>query len=840
MRTDAMLQTVRDAWRSLRRTPLVSLAILLTLALGIGANAAVFSLVDAVIFKPLPVRAPHELIALYETAPGAELDVNGGRGRYFRFSYPRFERLRDALGSLGTLTAMTPPRTMSVALRERSTADVARVQLVEPAFLQTLGADVSDGRPLQASDLATGDGDAAALVSFAFAERTFGTAAAAIGRRLRIAAAAATIVGVTQQGFVGAWSDDETDIWIPLSLQQAVGYVSNASTAPGAGRTTPWMRDDRIAWLTLAARIPAGARARAEVALKTANQAGVAEFSQHFQDPGERRSASTHALATESLAQGFSRLRTPYTTVLYTLLSLVAIVLLVGCGNVANLLLARAAAAERDLHVRLALGASARRLVAQGLVESLLLALAGAIGGFVIGTWAGHSIARLLLSGNTAVPQVFAADVRVAAFTALLATLTAVTAGVHPIVRAVRAARSQLQLSRERQLSTATAAGMRPLVACQIALAFVGVLAAVLLGRTLVNYLRIDPGFRVDRVVNVTLNVEPAVATSPRAVPSGDTLVSAAMAVPGVVSASASQCSVLGNCADSSGLRFDNGRRGVLLNENWISPDYFRTLGIPLVAGRAFTRTDTASSPRVAVVSESVARTQFPGGAIGHRLGVDQPDTEIVGIVKDARSLTLHDEPLPMVYFPITQPAQFVLGPSNIDVLVTGDPVASTATIREAIRRAAPGLPIVSAAPLQDRVERDLARETVAAYLAAAFSGLTLLLAAIGLHGVLSFIVTRRTPEIGVRLAVGATRRHVVRLVLGDGLSMLGTGILVGGAAAAAIERTITALLFGVQPHDAVAYLAVAAMLLAVTLLASLAPAHRATRVDPVVSLKST
>jgi predicted permease len=383
--------------------------------------------------------------------------------------------------------------------------------------------------------------------------------------------------------------------------------------------------------------------------------------------------------------------------------------------------------------------------------------------------------------------------------------------------------------------------GMRSLVVGQLALSIVLVSAAILFGRTLISFMRIDPGFAVDRLVTVSFDPISSGYKGDELPALARRLVESASAVPGVIASSASTCGLIAGCSSSGGFRVEGaGDESVSLHVNWVSQRYLATTGIPLVAGREFSDRETANSPRVALINESIARRYFPAqNPIGKRLGPSGLDIEIVGVVGDARTQSLHDMPVPMVYFPIDQkPANQQPTLTNLDVRIAGAPAVIETALRQAIRQSEPNLLVGDIGSMSRRLSRDLTRERVVAYLAFAFGTLTLLLASLGLYGVLSYGVARRTQEIGVRMALGAQRAEVLTLVGGQSARLTIMGMALGLLATWVATRYLSGMLFGVTPLDPATFLLVSAAFIVVTMLASYIPARRATNVDPLIALR--
>jgi len=843
---DETAQDLRYAARTLRKNPAFTLAAVLSLALGIGANTAIFTLLDAVVFKPLPVPAPSELVTFYENGPEGVADPAGGTGRYLRFSYPRFLRLQEALGSHGTMAAVTRSAQFTARLPGASERTFVYAQLISGRYFETLGVRAARGRLLNVDDVRVDQAAHVAVISDGFWKRAFGASESALGQTVAINNVDVAVVGIAPPGFAGMWTDRDADLWMPLPLQQPLNYRNNSSTYARADDDAPWVTRDVVAWLNLVARVPAAERAQAVALLQGANRAGVADLAATFTNPKERAPMLAHTLVVEPFSHGFSFLRARFADTLFILAGLVALVLLVTCANIANLLLARAAGHAREIGIRIALGVSLNRLVRQCLAESLALAAIGGGAGLLLGERASTFLARQVMGTvNSPLPGVFAPDARVLWFTFAVTVATAVGFGLAPAMRAIRLGRAAALAGNQRQaVGQATPAGMRSLVIGQLALSVVIVFAAMLLGRTLFNFMRIDPGFEINRLVTVSMDPITSLYQGDQMPALSHRLIAAARSVPGVVSASVSRCGLVAGCSSTSGFKLESPVQdaGVSLNVNWVTPGYFGTTGIPIVAGRDFDDRDRIGAPQVALVNQAIASRYFPGlNPIGRRLGSENKlDVQIVGVVRDARTQTLHEPPVPMVYFPVDQrPAANQAALTNIDIRVAGDAAAVIPAIRETLRRSEPGLLFGNVVPMSERLERDLTRERIVAYLAVSFGLLTLLLASIGVYGVLSYGVVRRTQEIGVRMALGARPVEVMKLVLGSGARMTAPGIAIGVAASAVCARYLSGLIFGVAPLDVPTFAGVCVTVMVVTICASAIPARRATKVDPLVALRS-
>jgi predicted permease len=838
---DDLRQDLRHTARSLAKSPGFTVVAILTLALGIGANTSIFTLLDAVVFKPLPVPKAHELITFYENGPDGSADSLGGTGRFLRFSYSRFERLQTALASRGSIAAVTRTSLLMVRLPGDTQRRFAQAQFVSGGYFGILGVAAARGRIVTPEDVRLDRPSPVVLISDAFWRRAFGGSDAALGQTIVINDVPLTIVGIAPRGFVGTWTDREADIWLPLTLQQPLHYANNSSSYASIDEQKPWFAQE-ISWLNLVARVPGGDIRAALPALQAANRDGVVELANTMQNPNGRASMLAHTLGVESFSRGFSGLRAQFSDGLFALTGMVALVLLVTCANIANLLLARAAGQSRDLGIRISLGATTGRLVRQCLTESLTLAVLGGGIGVVFSEWGSSFLARQVIHSAGNLPLVFAPDARVLGFAAGISFVAAIVFGLVPAFGAVAAGRRAALVTNQRQaVGHSSLTGMRSLVVGQLALSVVVVFAALLLGRTLLNLMRIDPGFAAGELVTVSFDPISSGYTGDQLPGLARRLVEAARTVPGVVGASASTCGLIAGCSSSGGYQIE-GAEGDRkdLYRNWVSPGYFATAGIRLISGREFTDRDTSQAPLIAVVNETIARRYFRGqDPIGKRLGYSKPDVEIVGVVRDARTQTLHDLPVPMVYIPIDQkPTNQQPTLTNLDVRVAGGLVTVEQALRVAIRQSEPNLVIYDVGAMSRRLERDLTRERIVAFLALGFGSLTLLLAALGLYGVLSYAVARRTREIGVRMALGARRAEVLGLVGGQGARLTIVGLAIGLLATAAASRYLSGLLFGVTPLDPVSFILVTMAFVLVTMAASLVPARRATHVDPLVALR--
>ncbi len=810
-----ILQDFRYAVRALRRHLLVTATIVITLGLGIGVNSAMFSLLNAIVLRTLPVPGPDSLFTVRGESPLAAGN---------RFSGPMVERLRRSAPEGVPLAAMSRVARVYTRTEGAPDTEVAALQLVSSNYFQVLGVRTSLGRGLPDE----GDGAPAAVVSHRYWQRRFGGDPGIAGRSLTINGASFTIVGVGPQAFDGVWLESPVDVWVPLSMQSAVKYSQNFS-ADRADQNRPWLSQDQIWWLDVIAR----ARPDRAAVVAAAFTAGVQDV---IPRPDVR-------IRLEPFAKGFSTFRQRFETPLFVLVGMAALVLLIACANVANLLLARAAGRQREIAVRMSLGAGRARLVHQLLTESVLLVVMATGAALLFARWAGDLLVRTATASSSG-PAPFAAaiDLRVWGFTAAVALISVVLFGVLPAWRTTRLDLAAAMKAGARGASSGSAARpARLLVVMQVALSLVLVTGTGLLGRSFHNLVNFDLGVDRDHLVSVAIDPRLITTKAEDRAALQQRVVDSVASIPGVRSVALAMCGLHSNCrAREDGFEIEGyqSRPGeqVVFLINSVSPNYFSTVGMPLIAGRAFDDRDLAKTPRVAVVNRTLAAKYFENGqAIGRRFGSETKDVEIVGIVEDARQLNVKDAAIPTAFFAA---AQRPVGARSLEVRSHGDPREIVASVRAALTRSAPDLPVESIVPLADRVSVSLSEDRLVVFLTTGFGALALGLAGFGLFGVLSYAVTRRAPEFGIRMALGASRSHVLWSVVRDALWLVLWGFLVGLPIAFLGGRLVSSLVFGVSPHDWTTFVGATVTLVAVGSISSLVPALRACRVDPVAALR--
>lgn len=822
-------QDVRYAARVLRRSPAFTLVAVLSLALGIGANTSIFQLIDAVRLRTLPVAHPESLVGVLIDAHDA------GRTGNFSSRYPLitnaiWEHLRDAQHVFDGVLAWSP------ASFDLSTGGASRPVSgiwVSGGFFETLGVRPALGRLLGPADDRRGCGSPGAVLSYPFWQREFGGDLGVVGRTLHLDAVPYTIVGVSEPRFFGLEVGRRFDVAAPLCAE--------GLRDPGHSR----LDGPQDWWLDIIGRLAPGvttAQARAE--LGGMSPALFAATLPSGYTSTDAKAYTAFTLTTVPAGTGVSQLRRAYTQPLWLLLGIAGLVLLVACGNLANLMLARASARERELAVRLAIGASRWRIVRQLLVESLVLAGAGAAAGAGLASWLSRGLVALFATGGAAVFVDLRTDWRILGFAAGLGVLTCLLFGLMPAIRATRTAPGQVMKAGSRGTSDDRQRSRlrRALVVGQIALSLVLVAAALLFAGTLHNLRHAASGMETRRVVDAEITIRPAdVPETGRAALMRE-LVARMSRIPGVeAAASTAEVPLTGNIWNDT-LVLDGQRKQPHPNLNEVGSRFFDVMRIPLVAGRNFDDTDTPASPMVAIVNEAFGRAFFGNPRpLGARFQFDRPPDDpgpvwrVVGVVRDTKYSDLRGDMGPIIFFPVTQDAD----PWTVlNVLVrTATDEAPTASILRTVREVAPTA-IATVSRLDDEIDDTLVRERLMATLSVFFGVLAAALAAVGLYGVMAYLVARRRMEIGIRMALGANRLRVIRLVLTESAGLVAIGLVLGLALTVAAGRAVTTLLFGLTATSPGILAAAAAGLALTAALATAIPARRAARLNPTTALR--
>jgi predicted permease len=816
---DDAMRDLRYASRSMRRASGHTAVAVFSLALAIGANTSIFSLLHVLMLRNLPVARPHELVEVGRSADGNVGSV----------SYPLYERLRDDNASFSSVLAMS--RSTLRATLESSEA-TATGRLVSGNFFRTLGVSATSGRLFSAED---DRADAAGIATLTVIghrlwQRGFGGDPAIVGRTLNIAGVPFTIAGVLPEGFDGLIVGRPDDFFVPMASEPRLARRSLLDA-------------HQANWLAVVGRLKPGVSrtaATADAAVILARELENIVANSAGDDAARIRG---QRLLVESAQSGLAESRQDLATPVFLLMGAVMLVLLIACANVINLLLARGLARRGELGLRLAVGASRGRLVRQLLTESALLGMIGGAAGFAIAIGGTRLIAGFITDGNPAVSLEITPDGRVLMFTAVISLLSALAAGIVPAVRAAQVNVTPGLRDDARMLAKgrAATAWTRSLIAAQVALSLVLLIGASLLVTSLRNLREFDAGFDRD-VLILGLNPGAGGYSGERRLEYYRQVLERARAVPGVRSAGLSLLTpALGGGVDMS-FRIDGRPRdeGAIVYVNDVSDGYLSAMGTKLLRGRDFGPQDAPGSTPVAIVNEVLARRYFKNESpIGQRVWVgNRGGVEIVGIAANAKYLSLREQDHPTIYVQAFQNPEELWG-FKLAVAASGEPATAGPSIRKAVQAIAATAPVAEARTLSSQIERTLAKERLMSRILRAFAGIALLLASAGLYGVLGYAVTRRTNEIGIRLALGAERGTVLWSVLRESWTLVAIGVAIGVPAALTLTRLLSTLLYGVTPADPWVIGTAVATLFVVALAAAAQPAWRAVRVDPLVALRS-
>lgn len=823
---------VRFAFRMLRKAPGFAAAAILTLAIGIGANAAVFSVVDALFLRTLPVERPEELFSLVQRNRGEPDD---------RASRPSLTRFRAALPPGARLTASTRSAGMYFLLDR--TPERYAGQLVAGDWFSVLGVTAAAGRLIGPEDDQTEDGHPVVVLSHGLWTRRFGADPAVVGRTIRINGAPMVVIGVAQRGFAGLLVENAADFWAPLSMQHALRYAQNANMND-ADPAKPWGPQEGIRWLQLVGRASAAAPLTAIAPRLTTVFLREREQALAAADSATRAYEATRRLEFVSAARGFSDLRDGLTETMKLLAVTVMLVLLVACANLAGLLLARNAARAHEIAVRVSLGARGGRLVRQVLTETIVLSALGGLAGLAVAWFGAAALLRAVGDGGTSLPVALHFDARLVAVAAVIALLTGVLFGLPPALRIGRSDWAESFRSSGRVVVAAPGqAGLgRWLVVGQIAVSLALVVIAGVLVRSVQALMRADPGYDRQAVLSARVDVRGA-GYRPEELPAlYRRLEETVRQVPGVVGVGLAQYGFATGSAQTSSIAVP----GKVRPPGWddaaqvttVSRGYLQAAGLRLLSGRFFTEADRPGALRAAVVTRAMARRFFEtDNPVGQRFGYDStPVFEVVGVVADITPNDLREGIRPLLLLSLDQEAPVPI--YNIVARVAGVPEGVARSIKSALAAAEPALPVREIVTVGELLDRGVRADLMVTRVAGLFGVLAALLAAIGLYGVMSYAVARRSNEMGVRLALGAEPGRLRRMVIGDSFKVVALGVVAGlgvtGLALGAVER----LVYGVSPRDPVSIGVAVAVLLLVGFGAAAVPAWRASRVDPVTALR--
>jgi predicted permease len=827
---EQLWQDVQYGLRMLRKTPLITSVALLSLALGIGANTAIFSLVDAVMLRMLPVQNPEQLARILFRSLGSPRPRQS-------VTNPIWEQVRDHQDAFSGVIAWSP---QMFDLAEGGEVNNINGIYSSGDYFTVLGVRPAAGRLMTSSDDVRGCSGVAVL-GYGFWQSRYAGAESAVGSLIRLNGHAFPIVGVAQRGFFGTDVGDKLDVAIPVCAEAVLAGKDSSLDV-----RSDW-------WLAMMGRLKPGvtveqADARMKVLSPTLFGAAVPQ-DWPAKDQDRFRKNTFAILPGAAGADGFRGLRQEYSQPLEILMFVVALVLLIACANIASLLLARSAARQKEIALRLSLGASRARLIRQMLTESVVLSGAGAIFGVLFARWGSALLVRFVSTQQSQVFLDLKMDSRVLAFTIVITVLCGLLFGILPALRSTRVdamsamKEGQSQAAGGRSHSSAA----RWIVAAQIALSLILLIGTGLFIHTFANLLTLDAGFDRDNVLMVETNIHNAGIADPARAPLYGQMLAKLQSIPGVVSAS--QCWM----TPLSGRQWDNSLTSpghplpsgvdpdTLLN--WVTPGYFETMRTPVLEGRTFEARDSATSTPVVIVNRLMARRYFGSQSpIGEHLlggseGMLRQPMEIIGVVQDAKYTSLRDDFQPEAYFPLSQIQKNVDEDSTFEIRTAMTPSALIPAVREAMGRVNK-LASLQFTTLKQEADDSVAQQHLMAVLSGFFGGLALLLTAIGLYGVMAYVVTQRTHEIGIRMALGAQQASILRLVIRDAATVLVAGVAAGLLGSIWISRFVKDLLFRVAPNDPSTLALAIVVLVAIALFACYVPARRATRVDPMVALR--
>ena len=819
---DSLRADVRYALRALRHSPAFAVVAIASLALGIGANTTIYTLIDAVVLRALPVAHPEELMQV----------KLGNAGAYF--TNPIWEQVRDHQNVFSAVAAFSEA---DFNIADGGAVRRARGEYVSGDYFRVFGIASQAGRVLTTTDDVRGC-PALAVISDGFWRSEFAGSTAALGAKLPIEGKTFHVIGVAAPGFNGPEVGREPQIYVPLCAEAVV----HGKTSALDRRSSWWMR-------VIGRRAPGVSPEQAVARLEALAPSVYAATVPEKWGAKQKLEYQRRSLSAVPAEHGLSNIRQAYSKALMIMMGAVGLVLLIACANVANLLLARAAARDREVAIRLAIGAARRRLVRQLFTESALLALLGAFAGLLVARWGTHALAAMISTDANPVALDLTLNPRVLGFTILVAGITAAIFGLAPAWRGTRVSPNAAMKAGGRGV----AEGHRrftlgkSLVVAQVALSLTLLVGAGLFMTSLRNLATLDPGFRADGILIVNAGFRRSGLTDEQLRPLEDAVLQRVRAIPGVTAASASDITPMGTSSWNDEVYASEGGQTLTSVDdrlawfNQVSDGYFATLGTRLLAGRDFDATDAPGGPRTAIVNESAARRFFgKDSPIGKQFRLKSGDTfgtpyTVVGVVEDAKYQSLREKDSKTIYLPRSQDAW--AQQLTLEVRTAGDPTrlapAITRVLAEVHRSVA-----VDFAPMTAQLARSLQRERVLAILSTVFGSVGLALAVLGLYGVMSYTVARRRNEIGVRIALGADRSQVVRMVLGDVTRVVLIGVALGATGAVASSKLVQSFLFGIEPNDPRVVVFAAILLAVVALFAGALPALSASRVDPVLALR--
>ncbi len=835
---DTLLQDIRFGLRTLFKNKGFTFVAVLTLALAIGANTAIFSIVNPLLLQGLPVANPSTLVLL-----GDPSEVHGrshGTPQTTMFSYPLYKGLTENSAVFSSAFASGDIRRLQVSNSANDPGQPANGRLVTGDYFSVLGIPAALGRLFEPSEMDLNHPAPIAVISYAYWQRQFNGDHSVIGREIRLSGVPITIIGVAQRGFEGEIASESQDFFVPMSMQpQLVAHKS-------------WNEDPQLSWLQVMARLKPGVtRAQAEASVNvTFQQMLNGAYGASLNKDDHETVVKEHIPVAEG-ARGFSTARDAFGRPLVLLMIIVGLVLVMACTNISNMLLARSSSRSREIALRVAIGASPWRVVRQLVTESLFLAVLGGIAGLAVAQWGTHLLLRWVSVRYTALVLDTSLDARVLGFAAILCVITGLLFGLVPAFRALKVELTSI-LGNSTRVSASHSFGRffsvgNLLVAAQFAVSMLVITGARLLVRSLYNLEGIDLGYSRDQLL--VMKTDPiSVGFTPEHVQQIAREAPEAFAsIPGVRGATVSEDGLFSGTDSDTDITVDgytsNNKDDLQSHYDHIGSNYFSTIGARLLLGRDLTERDNGVNNNVAVINETMAHFYFKdGNAIGHKFNAAGDDRvmrsyEIVGVVRDVRDHSVRKPVDRRFYIP------FLNGLSstsivNFEIRTTGDPNIATSAIRQKLAQVAPGLPIVSVQTLDDLAQRQVFQESMLARLSGLFGVLALVLAAVGLYGLMSYMVVVRTKDIGIRIALGAQRSDILKSILKQAFVLAVTGVGVGIPIALLCGYAMRTTLYEVGASDPVSLISSMLVLAVVALGSSLVPAIAAMRVDPIIALR--
>jgi predicted permease len=815
----SFLNDLRFGLRTLAKNPGFAALAILTLAIGIGLNTAIFSVVNAFLFRPMPVHAPEELAGVYNYEPGGFIT-------HTPLAFPDFQDFRESNQSFSQIFGYAA---VPLALDRGDDNRLITGEIVTENYFETLGINPVIGRVFSSGEGSTPGSDPEVVLSSAAWNSQFGRNPAVIGSTIRLDGTPFTIIGVAPPSYRGMYRGMESEMWIPMGMYGSIHFGSDELHN----------RDGR--WLFAMGRLKPGrtvAQAQADL------QVIAKRLKTKFPLTNKNRNVALFPANEVKILPGVDRVLYASSAVL---MAIVSLVLLIACANVANMMVARATARRREIAVRLPMGAGRARLCRQLLTESMLIALPGGGLGQLAAVWSNRMLNAFRLPIPVKLALGLSVDYRVLAFTLGVSLITAVIFGLAP---ALRMSRTDLAETLKEEGSATPGRKQKrrlhgALVVAQVSLSLVVLICAGLSVRSMWNAGRIDPGFDPAGVVDASFDVSMRGLTPEQGAEFYKQLRQRADSLPGVIStAYASNVPLSFEIRDTEATA--EGKNQSLEPRQWpavdnatVGSNYFATMRVGLVEGREFSERDTSSAPRVAVINQTLARQFWPNeDAIGKRLrisGDKENMYQVIGVVRDGKYRTLGEDARPYLYLSLLQ--RYEAG-QRLLVRTAGDPRALLPVLRQEAKQLDPRVPILGLQTLQETTSVSLLLPKTGAALFGLFGLIGAVLASVGIYAVVSFTAGQRTREIGIRMSLGAQRRDVLKLVLGDGMRLTLIGVAIGLAITVAFTRLLSAILFGIRPTDALTLAGVSLLFLAVALLAGAIPARRAARVDPLVALR--